>query len=163
MKSETKGRLDGIFAAHQDAQDKKQKAQQVRLDAEAEFLSEFLAVVDSVIKPAFEEIGKYAESQGLKYLVDTQQDMVSYDGKSQSASVSLRFPMDDGRSYRAFNEGPHLSVICNKSKKCAWLHQNTISPMRGGSAGSIGDFQLEQITPEFIHDKVADLLQQVLA
>lgn len=162
MEDKTKGRLDGIFSAHRENQQKKEQAQQVRHDAEADFLSKFLSVAESVIKPAFEEVGKYAESKGLKYLVDTQQDLVSHDGKSQSASVTLRFPMDDGRAYRAFNEGPHLSVICNKSKKCVWLHQSTMSPSRGGMAGSIGEFKLDEVTPQFVHEKVADLLQKVL-
>jgi hypothetical protein len=162
MKNESKKRLDEIFAAHQDNQAKKQQAQQVRHDAEAEFLSEFLSVADSVIRPAFDEIGKYAESHGLKYRIDTQQDASSHDGKAQSASISLKFPMSDGRSYSAFNECPYLLFTCNKKEKCIILVENTIAPGRGGMAGGIGNYKLDEITSEFIHSTVADLLQKVL-
>jgi hypothetical protein len=162
MKNESKKRLDEIFAAYQDNQAKKQQAHQVRHDAEAEFLSEFHSVVDSVIRPAFDEIGKYAESHGFKLRIDTQQDATSHDGETQSASISIKFPMSDERSYSALNGSPCLKFDCNKREKCIELYQNDIVPGRGGMASGIGIFKLDEMTAEFIHGTVADFLQKIL-
>jgi hypothetical protein len=70
--------------------------------------------------------------------------------------------MSDGRSYSAFNECPYLLFTCNKREKCIILVENTIAPGRGGMAGGIGNYKLDEITSEFIHSTVIDLLQKVL-
>ena len=161
MKEETKMRLGGIFDRRDELQNRMREAQQLRVDQEAEFLRRFDVLATTVIAPAFEEIGKLIESRGQEYFVERRKESVQHDGRITDAAVTLRFPMSDGRTTRSFNEGPHLSVVCNKFKKCVWIHQNTISPGRGGSGGSIGDFKLEELTTEFLHEKVADLLQKV--
>jgi hypothetical protein len=161
MKDETKSRLNDIFSAHEEKQKKKAQVQQVQADAEAVFLSEFLNAVESTIKPAFEEIGSYAESRGLKFRVETRNEETSQRGPSQDASVTLGFPMGD-ELYKRLFEYPNLTVICEKRSKRVRLHRSTIGPGRGGHSGAIGTFELSAMTPEFLQSAVADLLKEIL-
>lgn len=161
VREELKSRLDGLFAEHGEKEQQRRNFKEERIRQEDVFLARFYAVSASVIKPAFEEIGAFATSKGLSSRIDERQDVTAHDGKHTEASVSIHFYLGSDH-HRPAHEYPHLSVMCSKYKQKVGLHQSTISPSRGGQGGSIGEFQLEDLSKEFIHDKVADLLQKIL-
>jgi hypothetical protein len=162
VKQDLKTRLDAAFAGHAEKDQQRQAVKRERLRQDDIFLRRFHEVSSSLIKPALEEIGAFAQSKGLGFRIDQQQDGGTADGKHTEASISIRFYPGENQEHRPAHEYPHLSVMCSKFKQNVWLHQSTLSPGRGGQAGSVGEFQLDDLSEDLIQEKIADLLHKIL-
>ena len=113
MKDEFKNQLDAIFSNHEEKENKKIELKDRKAQQEDAFLKKFLDVSDSVVKPAFEEVGFLAKGKGLNYRIDKQADVTAYDGKHVRACILICFYFGDN-SYRQFHEFPNLSIACDK-------------------------------------------------
>ena len=161
MKDEFKNQLDAIFSKHEEKENKIIELKDRKSQQEDAFLKKFLDVSESVVKPAFEEVGFLAKGKGLNYRIDKRADVTAYDGKHVRACISICFYFGDN-SYRPFHEFPNLSITCDKNRQTVSLHQSNSFQGRSGKAGPVGEFQIEMLTADFIQDKLIYLLSEIL-
>ncbi|MDD5581469.1 MAG: hypothetical protein PHY16_19660 [Methylobacter sp.] len=161
MPDKLKTELDAIFNAHEETKKKieHQKSQQ-ELREEA-FVQSFHELQDSLIRPTFESIGEYITVKGYKYRIETSEEQTDRDGRYQSPSISIRFLVgEDDRRYQS-HEYPHLSVICEKRTSKLRFHESTMSPGKGGRAGSAGETTPTELTVDVLNQKVIKVLREV--
>lgn len=162
MKDNLKNDLDVLFAAHDTKTEKAKKQKSERECQEEAFLQAFYEHQEKVIIPAFEDMGSYINKKGYKFKIDVQKESSEGQGKTNDARATIRFLVDSTTvGYVRDHEFPHFSVICNKSARNVCFHQSTISPGRGGTARSIGEAKLEDVTADFLHEKLVNLLSEV--
>nr|WMC97924.1 hypothetical protein RAR13_04205 [Aminobacter aminovorans] len=161
MKDDIKSKLDAAFEKHEASKRAAATAKQVAETKEQVFLREFVEARDAIIRPAMEEIGEYVKGKGYSYEVSTEDDQVSLDGRSRSIPASIRLTMFIGERRYPVNEHPGFSVICEKGQQKVRFHESTMSPMRGGHAGSAGDAILPDLTRDLIQQKILKVVAEV--
>lgn len=162
MNKEIEDSLNNIFAAHEKKQEHAQTEKQRQETREDVFLKSFNEHVRTVIRPAFTAIGAYVESKGHAYKVDETADRTEADGRHHNATVAIHFfPHAESSGGDRPHEWPSFTVYCNERNEKVSFHQSTISPWRGGSAGSIGDASLSAVTPESIQKQLVTMLREV--
>lgn len=159
MKDELKSSLDAIFKADSDRKSAAQRALDEGLRKDAEFSAAFQACAESVIKPAMEELGAYAEAQGYPYRIDEHREEAQ-GGRHQAPSIAIVFVLQRGK-YHPINELPSFAVRCDKQKRKVEFVENTFSPGSPGRSGPAGEAALEEITAELIHSRIVRLLEEV--
>jgi hypothetical protein len=168
VKKELQDQLDSVFAAHAQRVEARKTANQTK-ETEAEaFVRAFKEKRAAVFKPALEKISAYLGSQGVKSdVVESEEGSGRLGGPAPDPpSIELRLYMGDegvGSSPRAFarHEQPHLAISANKSAKRAHFHENTVHPGAGGQSGGAGDYPLDQVTEDLIHEKALALVRKV--
>lgn len=162
MKDELKSSLDAMFQADGERKSAAQKAQDEGLRKEAEFLAAFHACAETLIKPAMEEIGAYAEEKGYPYRIDEHREETGQGARRQPASIAIVFVMQKGK-YHPTNELPSFAVRCDKSGRKVEFLENTMSPGNPGRSGGAGEASLEELTRDMVQAKIVSLLQEVFA
>jgi hypothetical protein len=165
MKDELKSQFEDVFAEHGRKVEQLRQVKVAKESAEEQFIRAFRESCTSVIKPAFEHIGAYLATKGLKSAIAESQDQPGRDGRQETREqISLRVQLDDddGRGYRAAHEIPQLSLIPEKYKQEITIHQSTISRSRGGMSGAVGTVRLEQVTEELLEQKVLNFVRELL-
>ncbi len=160
LNEETRSALDEILRKRKDAQDAARVAAEKRTSAEDAFLGRFAQHREAVIRPSMTAFGDYLTGHGCAYEI---MDPESRDGSRVPFAAITFYLFPGGRSYQHRNHDyPKLSVIAEAREQKVRLDQSTMAPGKGGQAGSIGTFPLEQITPQFIEERLVDLAREAL-
>lgn len=164
MKDETKREFEAVFANHAKILEAQKQAKVAKESNEEQFLRAFREKLTSTIKPAFERLRTYLDGKGLAARIEQSAERLSRDGRQESREEIALVLVVGGDSrpahYRA--ELPHLALHPDKHRQVVDLHQSTMAPGRGGQSSGIGSVKLEQITEEFLEQKLLALLREVL-
>lgn len=163
MKEDLKFQLGQVLAAHNDAEKKQAARQDDKNQREAFFLAQFYDVGAAVIRPAFAEMEAEVLTHGLESKISESHEGRGTSGPLSSASITMTIFVGGKAGSSLSQDFPHLTFRCNKSDERVGLMRSTISPRRGGMAGYEGEYKLEEITFDFVQEKVVALLQEVLS
>lgn len=161
MTDDVNARLDSIFNARtaRDAEAalKLSETQQ----RERNSLQEFLALQESVIRPALEALAQNLKGRGQVCNVFEITDGEHLGGRAQEAAIGIRFLVGNSSSGRTGNDFPHLTLKVDKRGGKVQLFSSTISPGRGGSAGSDESIGYKDLTVDLINEKAIAIIAQV--
>lgn len=163
MKDDKKAKLGKILADFEAQRASANKAADRANTAHEEFLENFTALAKSTIRPAMEEVIEQLRASGHDAAIKEEQERREHDSKTRGASIMLYvYPL--GQKSRYFNENdcPHFGVIANTSKDTVYTHESTMMPGRGGSAGGGGEFHLDQISSDLVHDRILHVLSSAM-
>jgi len=160
MKTEIKNSLDEIFTRHEASKRNAEQQQKKKQSEDAEFLKSFLDVQESVIRPAMLAIAQYLKARGYDCEITTERDgFHATEQRPIEASIKLKMFTDERRHSR--HDTPCFSVTCEKNAKRVRFHESTLSPGRGGKAGTSGHAALSEVTEELIQQKVLKIIEEV--
>jgi len=163
MKKEIQDQFDALFAAHaqklaQERQDKADK--ESREDA---FEREFKQRCETSYASAFAQVGEYLKAKGLKTRVEQTQQRRGRDGTLQhQRAITLRLLIGGEDRQYPEHEQPHLSLICDKGQQLVHIVESTTTLQSGGHSNTVASVKVEQLTDEFLQQKVLALLHEVL-
>ena len=163
MKQDIQQQFDALFASHEQKIAQERQAKAARESREDDFEREFKQRCDSSITAAFGQLGEYLKAKGLKTRVEQTQERRGRDGTLQrERAITLRLLIgDEDRHYPEY-EQPHLSLICDKGKQLVHIIESTSTLQSGGHSNIVASVRIEQLTDEFLQQKVLQLLQDVL-
>jgi hypothetical protein len=161
MNEKTQSALDEIVRKRKETQAAARAAAAERKSAEDAFLEQFTEHCAAVIRPTMTAFGDYLTGHDCPYEIESRDQ--SSDGKSVTSAAITVYLFPGGRSYQhRLHEYPMLSVIAEPREQKVRLHQSTMAPNKGGQAGSIGSYPLEQLTPEFLEERLVGLAREAL-
>jgi hypothetical protein len=160
MKDETKARLEAILDVHEAAKHAAAQTKHVRETKEEVFLREFNRIREAIIRPAMEEIGKHVQLRSCSFEIHDEDERLPdpHRGGGRNPSIAIIFFPGEQRTPR--HQFPALTVFCDKHNECVIFHDRTITPGKGGTAGSSGEVPLEQITSDLIQERILNVLQK---
>ena len=163
MKKEIEEQFAALFSAHANKVEQRREAKAATETKEQEFVRTFREHCARSLKPALEQIAQHLGTKGMKTRIDEAYEQVGmHGGQSERTGLTIHLLMgEEGRHY-ASHEQPHLSLHPDKHRQLVTLIQSTIRPGAGGTSGSIGEFNLAQLTGEFLQQKVYELVAEVL-
>jgi hypothetical protein len=155
--------LDKLFEAKQAEEQRIAAIRGNRESTELIYLAKFLETRTNLYRPAFEEFAQVIELRGIKVHIAEHEDQPPAEGAGayQSASISITFFIGD-RTGRQLHGFPNFSITCLKHSQKLRLHRSTISPKRGGTAGALGEVEIESVTTELIHKYLFDIMHACL-
>jgi hypothetical protein len=159
VKDDIKSNLDAIFKKADDTKKEVQRVKEEREAKEAQFLAAFQSCCANIVRPAMEEIGKYAESQGHPYQIAARDEKKLDSGLTEAATISILFPPEKNKYYR-FSDVPSFTVQCEKGRQQIGFLEST---MRNGSGmtGPAGEgLALADVTQQLVQAKIVQVLQK---
>ncbi len=162
MKKENKSQLDVLMDKYEQRLEEAKKRQEQIKSEDDVFLSEFRRLRKEVIYPRMEDIGNQLKARGHDYQISDEEESVDLGGRTRDARITMNiFPAGVDRSaYRPENT-PSISFIATRYKKNIWVHGSNMMPNRGGSAGSRGEFNAEEITSDMVEGEVLGVLKEI--
>lgn len=159
MTDDVNSKLDEIFnaraerlAAATHAQLEKEKKQDAALE-------EYLALKEAVIRPTLEALSRKLRDRGHESKVfETQGDERGVGGTHE---IGIRFLLDGGAHSSRGNEYPHVTLAFDKIVQKVQFYRSTMSPKRGGMAGSDGSADLSSITEDLINQKTLKVIAEI--
>lgn len=163
MDDSTKKRLSGILDSF-DAKRGAAKKEAERKKTEHEiFLEQFTEKAKSVIRPVMEQVAKLLESRGHNSEIREQKETIDSDGRTINAGITLTiFPLGQRPRYPDQHDCPHVAFMVNSYENKIHVHESTMMPMRGGHAGSTGEYALDKVTSELVEKHIVSVLQQAM-
>jgi hypothetical protein len=163
MKQDIQQQFDALFAAYAQKIAEERQAKAAKESLEDDFEREFKQRCDTSITSVFGQLGDYLKAKGLKTRVEQTHERRGRDGTLQhERAITLRLLIgDEDRHYPEY-EQPHLSLICDKSKQLVHIVESTTTLQAGGHSHILASVTIEQLTDEFLQQKVLQLLQDVL-
>jgi hypothetical protein len=163
MKQDIHDRFEALFAAHAQKLAQERQAKAAKEIREDEFERLFKQCCDTSISSVFEQLGEYLKTKGVKTRVEQTQERRGRDGTlHHQKAITLRLSIgDEDRRYPEY-EQPHLSLICDKNRQLIDVVENTTTLQSGGHTDTVASVKIEQLTDEFLQQKVLLLLQEVL-
>lgn len=163
MKDDLRFQLDQVLATHNSAEQKQAMNREDKVQRAALFLAQFYDVVAAAVRPAFAEMESAVVAHGLESKISANHEGRETSGTSGSASITLTVFVGGREGSSGAQDFPHITFRCNKAEEKVGLVRSTISPRRGGMAGLEGEYRLDEITFDFVQEKVVALLQEVLS
>ncbi len=82
--------------------------------------------------------------------------MIDQGGKTQDAKIGIYFKTPENVIVFTIriNEYPSVSFIATRYNKKICVHESTMSPGSGGQSGKAGEYTIDQITIDLIHQKI---------
>lgn len=162
MKKETKSQLDVLMDKYgQRLEEGKKRQEQIKTEEDA-FLSEFERLRKEVIRPVMEDIGNQLKARDHDYLISEKEEAVDLEGRTQDAKITMNIlPAGVDRSVYRPESTPSVSFIATRYKRKIWVHGSNMMPNRGGSAGSRGEFNAEEINSDVVEKEVFGVLKEI--
>lgn len=162
MKKETKLQLDSLMEKYEQKLAEAQKRQEQSKSKEDAFLNEFKRLQKDVIRPVMEDIGNQLKARGHHYRIDTEEKSVDSGGRSRDPKISIYiFPTGTNPIGYSPDRTPSVSFIATGYKKKIWVYGSDMMPNSGGSSGSIGEFNAEEITNDLVEKKILEVFKRV--
>ncbi|PJE67418.1 hypothetical protein COU95_02545 [Candidatus Shapirobacteria bacterium CG10_big_fil_rev_8_21_14_0_10_40_9] len=167
-KQDSKSKLNSLLNQYDDYLKQKEEKREREKSEREKFTEEFIKVRDEIIKPVFERLKTEIEDRGHKVHIETKEP--SWDTEKHlpiEPSISFNLELitkdEENRSrYYSARDLPHLSFICDSSKKKIWSHESTIGSGHGGHASSRTEFTINQITDEVVENEVLGWFENLM-
>lgn len=148
----------GIVEAEKTAKELKAK--------EDAFQVEFHRIRKDVIRPIMQKLGDELKKRNHGYEIQDEEEGRDEQGRRTSALgiVMKVYPKDiDGNEFlRPYAQTPNVGFHTTFGRK-VFVSKSNVSPRRGGSGGSFGEFDLSQLTPEIVESKVIEGLKHIFS
>jgi len=156
MKEETKSKLDELMDAYDENLVKAEEEKEKEATGDESFHSEFKKIVDEVIHPTMDEIGKVIKTRGHDYEITEQK-------RHPSTNAHIRMTIFPKGSKRTpFSDFPHVSFNTNTSTKTVYCHESLMMLEKPGHVGSTNTFVLEEITADIVEQEILKTLEEIL-
>jgi hypothetical protein len=163
MRKDIQDQFDALLDAHAQkiAQERQTKA--AKESNEDDFERAFKVRCDTSISSAFGQIGEYLKTKGIKTRVERTEERRGRDGKVEHQSaITLRLLIGSEERHYPEYEQPHLSLICDKIKQLVDVNESTTTLQAAGHSSTVASVRIEELTDEFLQQKVLVLLRDVL-
>lgn len=161
-----KGALGKLFAEDKARKEKVVARENEREQTEAARLEQFNTLKSEVIRPAFQEIADFVTEQGWAVEIHEEGEKARRDRGRETATfdpprIGLYFARS-GKPKPWSHQTPHFSAIANKRDGTVMLHASTIGEGHGGSAGGQGSAAMEDVTTDFLHERITAYLEKLM-
>lgn len=112
-----------------------------------------------------ERIGQFLLSKGLKTRILETREQVGSDGKLESREeiALLLLTGDEPSRHGRTHDFAHVALQPDKHKGVVGIHESTIGPgIGGGQSGAAGTAKLDELTEEFLAQRVLAIVRRVL-
>ena len=151
MKDDTKARLNAALKRYDQRKEQATARATERESQLKAFDAEFARVVRSVIRPIMEEFGLAIKQNGHDIAID------------ESRGVAMKvYPRGIDRHEFGNSSTPHVGFYVDRNEMKVHVHRSTMLPRLGGMSGSVGEYQVNQITADLVEITVLDLLEHVI-
>jgi len=131
--------------------------------AQEAFIKEFDRLKHEIIWPVIVEIGNQLNEYGHDYKVSEESEYVDATARFTPASITLNiFPSTVDKAFYTPESTPYISFIANRYAKKVGIMVSTMMPSEGGVVGSHGEFDLSEITKEFVEKEIITVLKNTL-
>lgn len=159
MTDDLNSKLDDIFNARAERLNAATHAQLEKEKKQDAALEEFLVLKESVIRPTLQALSHKLSDRGHESKVfETQGDGRGVGGAHE---IGIRFLLDAGAHSSRGNEYPHLTLSFDKVVRKVQFYRSTMSPKRGGMAGSDGSADLDSVTEDLINQKALKVIAEI--
>jgi hypothetical protein len=163
MSDQPPDQLDRLLDSYDEKLRRQSEAQAATAVREDRFLAEFSKVRTQTASPFFERIGNRLRSRGHDFEIASQDHKVDQDGKSTDASIGLYvYPSGIDRLRYRHHDVPSLLVIASRRDQKITLRACNMIPGKAGTAGSVGEFTLDQLTQEILERALMKVLMEAL-
>lgn len=159
MTDDVNSKLDEIFNARAERLAAATHAQLENEKKQDAVFEEFLVLKASVIRPALDALSRKLADRGHGSKVFETQAGDRPDGDKQE--IGIRFRLDAGAHFGRGNEYPHLTLSFDKSARKVQFYRCTMSPGKGGMAGSDGSADFDSLTEDLINQKALKVIAEV--
>ena len=162
MKKETKSELNILMKKYgQRLAEAKRRQKKVKAGKDI-FLTEFKRLRKKVIHPVMKSIGNQLKKRGHEYWISEQEESVDSEGNRRNAKINMSiFPTSAHPSTYRPDNTPSISFIATKDKKKIWIYGRSTVPTGEGTAGSRGEFSIEQITRDTVEREALGILKGI--
>lgn len=143
--------LGEIFDTRDERLAAEQRQAQIVEEKQRTFTEDAVAVFESVVRPAFEEIAEIANKRGVTSKISTAP-------KNNEAAITIDLAAA-GKSYQGMIQ-PSLSVIVDRHASKVRFHRSTMSQRGGGSSGPAGTCTLEELTKEKVQQTLLAIIKE---
>jgi len=155
--------LDKVLDGFDKAEKVRQASTQQRKTEEDTFENDFAAIRKNVIRPVFQSTVDRLKARGHDGQITEREHSVDHQGRPSEASIQLViYPGGKDPDRHRGTEYPHLAFRADRRNHLACSHVSTMTPGRGGTAGSKAKYQLKEITAEVVRTELLSLLKDVL-
>jgi hypothetical protein len=168
MRKEIEDQFDAALSAHERKLAQRREAQSATEKKEREFLQAFDDRCVRSLKPTLEQIGQYLAARGIRTRIEQTQERIGQSGRKEqdTALVIYLAVTGEGLSNQSnvypSERHPHFRLICDKTQQRVVIFQSTMGADGLGQSGEIGTVGLEELTPEFIEEKLLYVVKQIL-
>ena len=159
--------LDSLLNQYDEQLNRVEKEEKKEKSDRETFTEQFLTLCDQTIKPVFERLKSKVEKRGHKVQIETREP--SWDSRKKvpiepsiSFDVELKRKSDNDRYYGT-RDKPHISFICNASKRIVSSYESTIGLGHGGHGGGRGEFNIEAVTADLVEKNFMDWFDSLIS
>jgi hypothetical protein len=121
-----------------------------------EFEGQFKTLINTVIRPEMEKYKQLLDKRGFSSLIKVEPE---HGFENKSPKISLTFSYKKTKSYAT----SHPSITFSADGKTIRMYENKFDPGGSGGSGERGSFEINQITPELVREKLNDFLRSLFS
>jgi len=131
--------------------------------AQALFIKDFEKLKHEIIWPVIVDVGNELTEYGNDYHVSEEKEYVDATASFHPANMTFNiYPAKLTEEFRKPESAPYISFVANNYAKKVGIMVSTMMPGEGGSIGSHGEYNLAQITKEFVESELVNVLKNTL-
>jgi hypothetical protein len=154
------GNLMGLYQNDQAGLAAKREAEKA---AQAQFSVSFEKLKHEIIWPVIVDIGNELSNYKHDFHVSEEKEFVDSIAAFHPANMTLNiFPSRMRDEFKKPDSAPYISFIANNYAKKVGIMVSTMMPGEGGSIGSHGEYDPNEITKEFVENEIINILKNTL-
>jgi hypothetical protein len=158
MEEPMRSALAGILEDYEQRQDREVSARKAEEAGKEKFLADATAVLDTIVAPCFEAFSQELKRHNHACTVEVEKQDEN-DKRSEVKITLTIFP--NGTTLPQGN--PSLSYAASSHRKKLSAHRSITTRNGGFIPGTIGEYELTQITSALIDRDLLDLAQNIFA
>lgn len=161
MRKEREAELEALLRRFTERIDQDERDRVRLADDRTDFFNAFEALKRTRIRPVMEAFRDQLRSNGQSCEVVEHGDPWSED-VTQHPTIELRVePSFRPCPAYAPDACPWVRFEANGETLLVHVHTSTVVPDRGGTIGSRGDYQIEEVTSELVEQEIMEVLRKV--
>lgn len=131
--------------------------------AQVNFMAQYERLKHEVIWPVIVDIGNQLTSYGHDFHVSEEKEFVDATANFRPASLTLNiYPATVDKAFYTPESTPYISFVANRYAKKIGIMVSTMMPEAGGVVGTHGEYDLGEITKEFVESEIVNVLKNTL-
>lgn len=163
MLDSTKKELEKLMNSYNhDLEGLKAKKDREKADQDT-FVREFERLKHEIIWPVIIEIGNQINTYGHDYFVSEEDEYIDATARFQPSIIRFDiYPAGLDRSTYKRDCTPYVAFFSNRYAKKVGIMVSTMVPSKGGVIGFHGEYDVNQITREFVENEIITVLKNSL-
>jgi hypothetical protein len=126
------------------------------------FIEDFAQLRRAVIRPVFEVLGGALRARGHAFTI-TEEESTEEGAKATEAKISINIMPVGPEGFPTLPEqGATLSFVTRHYTRSVEIRGGNIASQSDGAVGRRGDYQLSQITPALVQEKLLSLVGDIV-